>query len=131
MQPWHSWHSWQPSPAATGAARGILQAKPAQDEPGNAGDERDGEDERVNLTLRRRVANLARRTWATARTAPGLLAQVEWWRGYYHWVRPHGGLRRTTGARPATPAMALGLTDHRWTVAELLRQPLPMAVPGG
>ena len=85
--------------------------------------------ERVNLTLRRGVAGLARRTWATARTAPGLLAQVEWWRGYYHWARPHGGLRGAPGTPPRTPAMALGLTDHRWTVAELLAQPLP--VPGG
>ncbi len=87
--------------------------------------------ERVNLTLRRGVASLARRTWATARTAPGLLTQVEWWRGYYHWVRPHGGLRVAPGARPRTPAMALGLTDHCWTVAELLAQPVPAAVPGG
>ncbi len=85
--------------------------------------------ERVNLTLRRGVAGLARRTWATARTAPGLLAQVAWWRAYYHWVRPHRGLRGAPGAPPRTPAMALGLTDHRWTVAELLAQPLP--VPGG
>src|SRR3712207_7387129 len=78
--------------------------------------------ERVNLTLRRGVAGLARRTWATARTAPGLLAQVEWWRAYYHWVRPHRGLREAPGTRPRTPAMALGLTDHRWTVAELDRK---------
>ena len=78
---------------------------------------------------RRGVASLARRTWATARTAPGLLAQVAWWRAYYHWVRPHRGLRGAPGVRPCTPAMALGLTDHRWTVAELLAQPLP--VPGG
>ena len=38
-------------------------------------------------------------------------------------------LRVAPGASPRTPAMALGLTDHRWTVAELLRRPLP--VPGG
>ena len=86
---------------------------------------------RVNVTLRRGVASLARRTWATARTAPGLLAQVEWWRGYYHWARPHRGLRVAPGAPLRTPAMALGLTDHCWTVAQLLAQPLPMAVPGG
>jgi hypothetical protein len=85
--------------------------------------------ERVNLTLRRGVAGLARRTWATARTAPGLLAQVEWWWAYYHWVRPHRGLHGAPGAPPRTPARALGLTDHCWTVAELLAQPLP--VPGG
>jgi IS1 family transposase len=49
--------------------------------------------ERVNLTLRQGVAALTRRTWATAQTAPGLAVQVAWWRGYYHFVRPHHALR--------------------------------------
>ena len=49
--------------------------------------------ERVNVTLRRGVAALARRTWATAQEAPQLLAHREWWRGYYHVVRPHASLR--------------------------------------
>ncbi len=40
------------------------------------------------------------------------------------------GLRVAPGAPPSTPAMALGLTDHRWTVAEPLAQPLPATVPG-
>lgn len=87
--------------------------------------------ERVNLTLRRGVASLARRTWATARTVPGLLVQVKWWQAYYHWARPHRGLRRALGGPPRTPAMALGLTDHRCTVAELLAQPLPGPMPAG
>ena len=45
--------------------------------------------ERVNLTVRHGVAALARRTWATAQQSPHLLAQLEWWRAYYHFVRPH------------------------------------------
>ena len=49
--------------------------------------------ERVHLTIRRGVAALARRTWATAQTAPALLADLEWWRSYYHFVRPHASLR--------------------------------------
>ncbi len=49
--------------------------------------------ERVNLTVRHGVAALARRTWATAQQAPQLLAHVEWWRAYYHFVRPHAALR--------------------------------------
>ena len=44
--------------------------------------------ERVNLTVRHGVAALARRTWATAQQAPQLLAHLEWWRAYYHFVRP-------------------------------------------
>src|SRR6516162_11961409 len=49
--------------------------------------------ERVNLTVRHAVAALARRTWATAQEASHLLAHLEWWRAYYHFVRPHEALR--------------------------------------
>jgi hypothetical protein len=49
--------------------------------------------ERVNLTVRHGVAALARRTWATAKLAPHLLAHLEWWRAYYHFVPPHASLQ--------------------------------------
>jgi len=48
---------------------------------------------RVNLTVRHGIAALARRTWATAQQSPPLLAHLEWWRAYYHFVRPHHSLR--------------------------------------
>ena len=99
--------------------------------------------ERVNLTVRRGVAALARRTWATAQAAPALLAQLEWWRSYYHFVRPHaslrvplaqpierGGQRLPRRYRQRTPAVAAGLTSRRWTVRELLLVPLPSAPVG-
>jgi IS1 family transposase len=44
--------------------------------------------ERVNLTIRHGIAELARRTWATSQQVPQLLASLEWWRAYYHFVRP-------------------------------------------
>ncbi len=99
--------------------------------------------ERVNLTIRQGVAALARRTWATAQVAPALRANLEWWRGYYHLVRPHASLRVPLaqpverGGRRAprryeqrTPAMAAGLTRWRWTVQELLLFPLPPGAVG-
>jgi hypothetical protein len=43
--------------------------------------------ERVNLTLRRGVAALARRTWATALQTPHLQAHLQWWQAYYHGCR--------------------------------------------
>ena len=49
--------------------------------------------ERVNLTVRHGIAALARRTWATAQQSSHLLAPLEWWRAYYHFVRPHKSLR--------------------------------------
>ena len=94
--------------------------------------------ERVNLTVRHGVAALARRTWATAQQSSQLLAHLEWWRAYYHFVRPHTSLRvkllqpRERGGklmaqryRQRTPAMAAGRTHRRWTTREVLSCPLP------
>ena len=94
--------------------------------------------ERVNLTVRHGVAALARRTWATAQQGSHLLAHLEWWRAYYHFVRPHAALRvalvptRELGGtlvahryRQRTPAMAAGRTNRRWTAREVLCHPLP------
>jgi IS1 family transposase len=96
--------------------------------------------ERVNLTVRHGVAALARRTWATSQLAPQLLASLEWWRAYYHFVRPHEALRvrleqprERGGKRVAqrdlqqTPAMAAGRTNRRWTAREVLSYPVPPA----
>jgi hypothetical protein len=97
--------------------------------------------ERVNLSVRHGVAALARRTWATSQQAPQLLAHLEWWRAYYHFVRPHTALRvalvqprerrgklMTQRYRQRTPAMAAGRTNRCWTAREVLSCPLP-AVP--
>jgi IS1 family transposase len=94
--------------------------------------------ERVNLTVRHGIAALARRTWATAQQSPQLLANLEWWRAYYHFVRPHaslrvalvqpqmrGGKRLVQRYRQRTPAMAAGRTHRRWTAGEVLSCPLP------
>jgi transposase InsO family protein len=94
--------------------------------------------ERLNLTIRHGIAALARRTWATSQQTPHLLAHLEWWRGYYHFVRPHaslrvalmqprerGGKRLAQRYRQRTPAMAAGRTHRRWTACEVLSCPLP------
>jgi len=94
--------------------------------------------ERVNLTVRHGVSALARRTWATAQQSPHLLAHLEWWRAYYHFVRPHeslrvrlvqprerGGKRLAQRYRQRTPAMAADRTHRKWTAREVLSCPLP------
>jgi IS1 family transposase len=93
--------------------------------------------ERVNLTIRRGVAALARRTWATALQAPHLEAHLHWWLAYYHFVRPHGSLRVLVQGRAGktspgrrryrqrTPAMAAGRTRQKWTTQRLIRCPVP------
>ena len=93
--------------------------------------------ERVNLTVRHGIAALARRTWATAQQSPHLFAHLEWWRAYYHFVRPHhslrvalvqpherGGKRVAQRYRQRTPAMATGRTNRVWTAREVLSCPL-------
>src|SRR4029453_13418989 len=95
--------------------------------------------ERLNLTVRQSVAALVRRTWSTAQEAPELLLHLEWWRAYYHFVRPHealrvelgqplerGGKRQRQRYRQRTPAMAAGVVSRRWTVRDLLTVPLPL-----
>jgi IS1 family transposase len=94
--------------------------------------------ERVNLTLRRGVAALARRTWATALQAPHLKAHLFWWQAYYHYVRPHASLRialvqarEEVGRRgkpryrQRTEALAADRANRRWTAREVLSYPLP------
>lgn len=69
---------------------------------------------------------------------PELMEHIEWWRSYYHFVRPHEGLEEVLPQpvkrkgkqqprkyRKRTPAMMAWLTDSRWTVKELLHYPLP------
>jgi IS1 family transposase len=94
--------------------------------------------ERLNLTIRQGVAFLVRRTWGTAQFTSELELHIQWWRGYYHFVRYHESLRvqfsqpiQRKGKqipghyRSRTPAMAARLTSHRWTVLELISYPLP------
>jgi IS1 family transposase len=85
--------------------------------------------ERVNLTIRQCISLLTRRTCSTTRSDTYLLAHVEWWRAYYHFERSHQALRVPLPGyrhkfRSRTPAMALGLTDHVWSVADILHRPL-------
>ena len=90
--------------------------------------------ERLNLTLRQGIAALSRRTWSKARSNEMLYLHVQWWRSYYHFSREHETLRvRIPGLRrryrPRTPAMAAGITDHLWSVGDILH--LPVMAQGG
>jgi transposase-like protein len=89
--------------------------------------------ERLNATFRSRLAPLVRRGRALARTDAALTAGM-WLVGCaYNFCWYHDSLRQAVPAaadrrwQERTPAMAAGLTDHRWTLTELLhyRVPLP------
>jgi len=84
--------------------------------------------ERLNLTLRQMIAPLTRRTWSLAQTEEKLMLHLEWGRSYYHFVRYHSSLslgkHLPRHLRQRTPAMAAGLTGHRWRTLDILSMPL-------
>jgi IS1 family transposase/transposase-like protein len=85
--------------------------------------------ERINLTIRPGIAALRRRTWAKAHSNEVLALHIHLWLAYYHLARPHESLSvRVPGFRrryrQRSPAMVAGLTDHLWTVGDILHMPL-------
>jgi len=94
--------------------------------------------ERVNLSIRQHVAAVGRRVATLCKGEDGLHQQLALYHVYYNFVLPHASLRQPlaepvktcgTGAaklwRPCTPAMAAGLTDHIWTLKEVLLYRVP------
>ena len=69
--------------------------------------------ERQNLTMRMHIKRLARLTLCFSKKWENLWAALCLHFAWYNFVRIHRSLR-------ATPAMASGITDHIWTIGELL-----------
>ena len=79
--------------------------------------------ERLNATFRERLAVLTRRGRALARR-PLTLQHARYLIGtVYTFCTPHTSLGDSRGVMP--PAMATGITDHGWTVRELLSFHVP------
>jgi len=88
--------------------------------------------ERLNATFRACLAPLARRTRALAHGEVLLSAGMFLVGTAYNFVWSHDSLRLPNDRpghkwRERTPAMAAGLTDHPWTMDELLRYQVPPA----
>jgi hypothetical protein len=94
--------------------------------------------ERLNLSLRQRVAAMRRRSATSCKGEAGLGQQLALFQVYHNFVLPHTSLRQalaepvpTNGHgsakvwRPCTPAMAAGLTDHVWSLKEVLLYRVP------
>jgi len=94
--------------------------------------------ERLNLDIRQRVAAVGRRVATLCKGEDGLRHQLVLFHAYHNFCLPHARLRvplaepvptNGTGSakqwRPRTPAMAVGLTDHVWTLREVLRYRVP------
>ena len=81
--------------------------------------------ERSQLTSRQMNGRLVRKTLSFSKEANYLEASCAWEDAVYNWARPHRSLRvasSTPGRRwdQRSPAMAAGLTDHIWSMRELL-----------
>jgi IS1 family transposase len=94
--------------------------------------------ERLNLNIRQHVAAIGRRVSTLCKGEDGLGQQLALYHCYYNFCLPHASLRQPlpqpeptngTGAakgwRPCTPAMAAGLTDHVWSLKEVLLYRVP------
>ena len=79
--------------------------------------------ERLNATFRAHLAPLARRCRALARHTLTLHAGMFVVGTVYNFCTPHESLCHT---QKTTPAMAAGITDHGWTMQELLSFPVPL-----
>jgi hypothetical protein len=79
--------------------------------------------ERLNATFRERLASLTRRGRALARRTLTLQHGMYLIGTVYNFCTPHASLPPTSGG--TTPAMAAGITDHCWTVQELLSFHVP------
>lgn len=94
--------------------------------------------ERLNLDFRQHVAAIGRRVNTLCKHEVGLRQQLALFHTYHNFVLPHASLRLPlpelepipeSGAikrwQPRTPALAAGLTDHVWSLREVLMFRVP------
>src|SRR5215831_13276782 len=94
--------------------------------------------ERLNLDIRQRVAAVGRRVNTLCQGEDDLQYQLVLFQVYHNFVLPHASLRQslaepipTHGSgsakvwQPCTPVMTAGLTDHVWTLKEVLMFRVP------
>lgn len=83
--------------------------------------------ERLNATFRARLAVLVRRSRGLARRHRRLHAGMYLVGTVYNFCAYHASLSTTASGPSRTPAMAAGLTSHRWSMAEVLEYRVPGA----
>jgi IS1 family transposase len=94
-------------PVCVRAERHVIAGNPDRDEISTS------YVERQNLTMRMHMRRLTRLTNGFSKKFENFRAAAGLHFGYYNFVRVHKSLRMT-------PAMAGGVTDHVWTVPELI-----------
>ncbi|VVB71692.1 Uncharacterised protein [uncultured archaeon] len=87
--------------------------------------------ERLNLTIRNSLARFVRKSMNCSKTLGRHTQAMNFFQAWYNFVKPHNSLRlRIDKGRmkwmKRTPAMAEGLTDHVWTIKELMAFRIPI-----
>jgi IS1 family transposase len=77
--------------------------------------------ERCNLTMRMHMRRFTRLTNAFSKKAENHAHAVSLHFMSYNYCRPHMTLTKAAKGTKTTPAMACGLTDHVWTIEEVLQ----------
>ena len=78
--------------------------------------------ERQNLTIRMQTRRMTRLTNAFSKKWDNHRAALALHFAAYNFVTPHGTLTKDAEGKKTTPAMEAGLTDHPWTLIELLTE---------
>ena len=76
--------------------------------------------ERANLTMRMQMRRFTRLTNAFSKKIENLIAAVSLHFMYYNYYRPHKTLTKANKGYPTTPAMAAGISDHVWSIEEII-----------
>jgi IS1 family transposase len=87
--------------------------------------------ERLNLTIRNSLARFVRRGMNCSKDLLIHSHAIDFFQAWYNFVKPHQSLRREINVgrkrwTQRTPAMAEGLTDHVWSLRELLTFRVPI-----
>ena len=84
--------------------------------------------ERGNLSIRMASRRFTRLCSGFSKKLECHVAAVSLYVAHYNWCRPHETLSPSARSQ-TTPAMALGLTDHVWSIGELIDAALAAVPP--
>ena len=101
-------------PVCTGAIKTPIMGRPDSDHISTSFVERS------NLTMRMSMRRFTRLTNAFSKKAENHAHAVSLHFMFYNYCRAHTTLTKAANGVKTTPAMASGLTDHVWTVEDLL-----------
>lgn len=104
------------TPVCTGEKKTRIMGKPDMEKASTS------HVERSNLTMRMGMRRFTRLTNAFSKKAENHAHAVSLFFMYYNFCRSHSTLAKARRGMHTTPAMVAGVTDHVWTVEEILQK---------